>query len=81
MEPINPPLPKHLDARQRAVRTFMGGLLSAVLAAVVPVLLATAGQIRWTREWWLATAAALGLVALNAAVAYILRYAKPPAAQ
>lgn len=75
---IIPSLPKHLDARQRAVRTFLGSLLSAVLAAALPVVLSLAGQIHWTREWWLAAATAVGLAALNAAVAFVMRYVKPP---
>jgi hypothetical protein len=79
MNPVPIPLPKHLDARQRAVRTFVGSLLSAVLAAVLPVALSLAGEIRWTRTWWLAAGASVGMAALNAGVSYALRYWKPPA--
>lgn len=75
---IIPSLPKHLDARQRAVRTFIGSLLSAVLVGVAPVVEALAGQIQWTRGWWVAAVSAVGLAAVNAAVAYVLRYLKPP---
>lgn len=73
------PMPKHLDARQRAFRTFVGSLLAVVLAAAGTALTsALDGGIHWTREYWVATGAAVGLAALNAAVAYVMRYWAPP---
>jgi uncharacterized membrane protein YcjF (UPF0283 family) len=78
-EPVRVPAPPaHLDARSRAVRTFIGSLAAAVVAAVIPVALALAGQIQWTREWWIAAATSVGLAALNAAVAYVARHWFPP---
>jgi len=76
--PAELPPPAHLDARNRAVRTFLQGLLATVFAAIGPVLLSWTGTIRWTKEWWIASGTALGLVALTAVISYITRYTHPP---
>jgi heme/copper-type cytochrome/quinol oxidase subunit 4 len=66
------------DARNRAIRTFLGGLLAVVLAAAVPVVMVAAGSIRWTKEWWIALGVAVAQVSLTAAISYVARYTHPP---
>lgn len=74
------PVPKSAsdDARQRAIRTWAGGLIAAVLLAVLPILDAAAGNIEWSTAWWVALGNALVSPAVGAAVSYVLRHLAPP---
>lgn len=75
------PVPKsaQADARQRAIRSYLGGLLVAVLAAVVPIVQAALGHVEWSSAWWLALLNAVLSPALYAVVAYVGRHLAPPA--
>ena len=78
--PTRLPVPKSAtdDARQRAIRSYVGGLLVAVLAAVVPIVQAALGDVQWSSAWWLALLNAVLSPALYAVVAYVGRPLKPP---
>jgi hypothetical protein len=75
------PVPKSAadDARQRAVRSYLGGLIVAVLGSAVPILEAAAGDLQWSRAWWIALGITVASPALHAAAAYVLRHLAPPA--
>ena len=75
------PIPKSAtdDARQRAIRSYLGGLIVAVAADVVPILEASAGNLQWSRAWWIALGITVASPALHAAAAYVLRHLAPPA--
>lgn len=68
----------HRDAWSRAVRTWTGGLITAVLVNLAPAALALTGSVRWTREYWTAEAILLGNLALSGAVSYVFRRLVPP---
>ena len=77
--PDEKPAPVAADARQRAVRTFVQGLLVAVVLAVLAVLVQTIGQARsWGEVDW----PMIGLLAVQAVLAavasYVARYLTPP---
>lgn len=74
------PIPKSADddARQRAVRTWVGGIIASVLLAVLPVLDAAAGNIEWSTAWWVALGNAVLAPAVSAVVSYVLRHLAPP---
>ena len=57
---------------------LVGGLLVAVLAAVVPIVQAALGDVQWSSAWWLALLNAVLSPALYAVVAYVGRPLKPP---
>lgn len=69
------------DARNRAWRTFMQGLLvdvtAAVTLAVGPAL--TGSDFAWSRTYWATLAALAAKTALTSAVAYLARRIIPPA--
>lgn len=67
-----------LDAWQRAVRTFVAGLVASVVVSIVPAVLILLGTVRFTREWGTVALATLGTVTLNAIASYIARYIKAP---
>jgi len=71
----------HADAKNRAWRTLMQGLLVDVVTAVVlaagPALLGA--QFAWTREYWLTVAGLAGKSAVTAVVSYAARRLIPPA--
>lgn len=75
------PVPKSAtdDARQRAIRSYVGGLIVAVLGAVVPILEAAAGNIQWSKAWWIALGITVASPALHAAASYVMRHLAPPA--
>lgn len=68
----------HKDARIRAIRSFMWGLLLDVSAFVVTVLLTAFTNIEWTKEYWIALGGLLAKTILQASVAYIARRLFPP---
>jgi heme/copper-type cytochrome/quinol oxidase subunit 4 len=74
------PVPKsdRDDARQRALRTWVGGLIVAVLLATLPVVDAAAGNIQWSTAWWVALLNAVITPAVSAAVSFALRHLAPP---
>lgn len=76
--PLPVPAPANVDARSRAWRTFLQGLIAAVVVAVGPVVATAAGGIHWTREYWIGLGVLAGNAAVAAAVAYVMRFLKPP---
>ena len=70
----------HLDAMNRALRTFVQGLAVDTAAAVTLVLTAQLGDLHWTRAWWAALGVLLVKTAVSTAVAYASRRLKPPPA-
>jgi hypothetical protein len=73
------PLSALSDARQRALRVYLTGLLIDVAGTAVTALVAYLGVIHWTREYWVAAGALTLRTAIHAAVVYVARYAVPPA--
>jgi heme/copper-type cytochrome/quinol oxidase subunit 4 len=75
------PVPKSAtdDAKQRAIRSYLGGLVVAVLVAILPLAEAGAGHISWTLAWWAAFGNALLSPALAAGASYVMRHLAPPA--
>lgn len=69
----------HLDAVNRAARTFIQGLLVDVLGAVVLVLTTQLGDLQWTKTYWAALGLLLMKTAISAGVAYVYRRVRPPA--
>lgn len=69
------------DARNRAFRTFVQGLLTDVLAAVVlavgPAL--TGADFAWTRGYWAAVGLLAAKTAVQSVVSYVGRKVAPPA--
>lgn len=68
------------DARNRAWRTFLQGLLVDVVAAVVLAIgPALAGDdFAWSRAYWLTIAGLAGRSAITAGVSYVARRVVPP---
>lgn len=66
------------DAWRRAVRTWLGGLVAAVLVNVTPAALALAGTIEWTAAYWAAEGQLIGTLALSGAISYAFRHMYPP---
>jgi hypothetical protein len=76
--PLPVPAPANIDARSRALRTFVQGLISAVLVAVGPVVAVAFGGLQWTKEYWLGVGVLVGSAVVTACVSYVMRYLKPP---
>lgn len=70
----------HLDALNRAARTFVQGLLVDVTAAVTLVASTQLGDLHWTKAYWTALYLLLTKTAVSTAVAYVYRRVRPPAA-
>lgn len=66
------------DARDRAVRTFLWGLLIDVGTAIVVILLPAFSNIEWTKVYWLTLLGLLGKSVLSAVVAYFARFLIKP---
>lgn len=72
-------LPAGQDAWNRAVRTFVQGLLVDVGAVVVAVLVATLSEgVEWTSEYWMGVGALLIKTCVTAVVSYAARKFAPP---
>lgn len=73
-------LPKstEADAKNRAWRTFLQGLLLDVLTTVAVAVAAQLTDIRWTKEYWIGIAALAGKSVVMAIIAYIMRKVAPP---
>ena len=70
-----------LDARNRAWRTFVQGLLTDVLAAVLLVAIPAinGSDFAWSGKFWVALGLLVAKSALMAAVSYVARQVLPPA--
>lgn len=64
--------------RSRALHAMASGVISSVLLAVVPVILANVGAMRWDRSWWLATGSLVASAALTGVVSYVRHVLNPP---
>lgn len=68
----------HVDAKDRAWRTFIQGLGIDVAIAVTLVLVVAFKDIEWTPLYWAGLGSSLGRTILQAAVAYVMRvFVKP----
>lgn len=69
------------DARNRAWRTFLQGLLVDIILAVTLALslAASAPDFAWSRAYWLGVGLALAKTLLTTITAYIMRKVAPPA--
>jgi hypothetical protein len=76
--PAAAPVSVKQDARIRATRSFMWGLLIDVTVAVVLVLSTALTTLVWTKEYWVALGLSLAKSVLQAAVAYVARRVLPP---
>lgn len=66
------------DARNRAFRTFVQGLLIDVGTAVTAALAASLTDVQWTKAFWVTLGFMVGKTALQAAVSYVARKVLPP---
>lgn len=66
------------DARRRALRTLLQGLLLDVATAVIAVLTVALTNVSWTREWWLGLGGLLVKSVSTAVMSYIARRVVPP---
>lgn len=66
------------DSRERAVRSFLWGLLIDVSAGVIVVLMTMFNAIEWTREYWIVLGLAVAKSTLQGIVAYFARRLLPP---
>lgn len=66
------------DARNRAWRTLVQGLGYDVATAVVLVLVATVGDLQWTRAYWITLGLAVAKSAVLSGVAYFARLLVKP---
>jgi len=69
-----------LDARTRAFRTLVQGLLADVIAAVLLVVVpaVNGSDFAWSGGFWLTLLALAGKSALTAGLSYIARQVLPP---
>jgi hypothetical protein len=67
-----------MDARRRAVRTLVQGMLVDVGVAVCATLSTALADVRWTRAWWVLLGALLVKTSVQTAVAYAARHLVPP---
>ena len=67
------------DAKNRAWRTAVQGLLLDVSTAVVMVLATAVTDLRWTRDYWVTLGLLLAKTAVQTAVSYTARKLVPPA--
>jgi hypothetical protein len=73
-----PALPASEDAWNRAVRTFVQGLLVDVGAVVVAVLVTALGSPEWTAEYWMGIGVLLLKTVVTAVASYAARKLAPP---
>lgn len=66
------------DARVRALRSFMWGLLIDVGVAITLILLTAFTSIEWTSTYWIGLGLTLAKSVLQAIVAYFARKLLPP---
>jgi hypothetical protein len=66
------------DARSRAWRTCVQGLLTDVAVAVIMVLATQVGDLQWTGAWWGALGLLLLKTAVQSGVAHLARRVVPP---
>jgi hypothetical protein len=62
-----------IDARTRALRTLLQGLVVDVGVAVLMVLATALPGVQWTRVWWLALLGLLGKTACTAGSSWLHR--------
>jgi hypothetical protein len=73
-----PPASANADAVNRAIRTWIGGIISAALTAAGPGLLVLFGAIRWTPTYWATVGGVVLSAFLTGAVSYAMRHLAPP---
>lgn len=80
INPIPVPPSTEADAKNRALRTFVQGLLTDVIGAVVlAVGPALAGaDFAWTREYWTAVGLLTAKTVVLSVVSYVSRKVAPP---
>jgi hypothetical protein len=66
------------DAKDRAVRTFIQGLITDAGFALGGILLTAADQIEWTENYWKGLAVLAGKTVILTALSYVGRKLKPP---
>lgn len=66
------------DARQRAVRTFLQGLVTDVTAAASFQAAVLLGDVHWTRAWAVTAGGLVLKSALVAAASYVHARVSPP---
>lgn len=79
------PAPVKADARNRAFRTFMQGLLvdvaTAAVLAIGPSLLNIGSpQFVWSKAYWIAVGGLAAKSVVTAGVSYVMRRVVPPPA-
>ena len=75
---VSPIRSAQADARNRAWRTFVHGLLLDVTTAVVVILLTELHEIRWTRAYWVAIGGLVAKTVIQSVVSYVARRLAPP---
>lgn len=66
------------DARNRAWRTFVQGLLVDVLITLSVVLSTVFSDLEWTSAYWIGVGTLIVKTVLVAATSYVARRAAPP---
>ncbi|PWR05177.1 hypothetical protein DKT68_28270 [Micromonospora acroterricola] len=74
------PLPAKADARNRAIRTFVQGLITDVLIAVLPVLYEAVSDWdgAFTSEYWTVVGISVLKTLAIAVVSYVMRLQRTP---
>jgi hypothetical protein len=74
------PVTKERDARERAVRSFLWGLLTDLGIGIVAALLTISGTIEWTAEYWQGVGLLLSKTAIQSVITYLGRKIIKPVA-
>jgi hypothetical protein len=72
------PPAKSSDALNRAVRTFLQGLVVTIAGSLVTALVTVSSGVQWTRAYWVGVGIAAGTSVVTGVASYIARYIAPP---
>lgn len=67
------PIKRERDARERAIRSFLWGLLTDLSFTAVTALLTVIGSLEWTTAYWQGVGLMLAKTAVQTVVAYLGR--------
>jgi hypothetical protein len=78
MDNLPTPAPAPVDAKARALRTFLQGLVFDAATALGVSLLWVTHDIQWTRTYWLGAGLMVGKSVVTAGLSYLARFLAPP---
>lgn len=70
---VENPIKRERDARERAIRSFLWGLLTDLSFTAVTALLTVIGSLEWTATYWQGVGLMLAKTAVQTIVAYLGR--------